>query len=578
MNRDDTTCIPTRDLKPVLFALLLPAAVLVGSALRLYQIGLQILGGDEWNSIRHSIYYSFSDVFTQFNIADNCVPLTAYYKVLLETVGLDDWGIRIPPLAAGIASLILFPLIIRSACGARIALLFSLFLAISPFHVFYSRFARPYSIVALLSFLSLLSFYFWWIRKKHIYAVVYVAAAVLTPFFNLFSLSPVLAPLLYCLLLAFVPKALCSKICSQDPPKMKHLAVLGLSTLVGMLLWFLPRMTTLKTVTSKINLGFIDFETLEGALALFSGSRNIVVMLLFLLLFLYGIHVSFSRFRTLGGLMIFTMACQILSIAVIKPEAGQYSLVFARYSISCLPLWLLFVSQALWDLGERLDRRILKAAGRSYPLAAAFSAVILIAAFFAGPLPSIYKFPNSFTNHNDYQLHYAHPAMEASDSQSALFPGFYEELRNIDGDIIIIETPFIVAWRLNNYHIYQKHHGKRVKIGHTDSSFLSHGAPVMHENLRLANFVNVCNGKDLQKSGAEFVVIHKDLLNELLHVRSAYPVFEDYTKTIRAHWDHHEGTRGIPTRQQSEKLITQFKVFFGRPYYNDRWIAVFRIR
>lgn len=578
MTLDDTTCRPTRDLKPLHFALLLLAAVLVGSALRLYQIGIQIMGGDEWNSIRHAIHYSFSDVFTQFNVADNCVPLTAYYKVMLETVGLDDWGIRIPPLAAGLASLILFPLLIRSACGARIALVFSLFLAISPFHVFYSRFARPYSIVALLSGLSLLSFYFWLIRRKHIYAAVYVVAAILAPFFNLFSLPPVLAPLLYCLLMALAPKALCAKICPQGLPKMKQLAVLGLSILLGMLLWFLPRVATLKTVTSKINLGFIDFKTLEGTLALFSGSRNIVVMLLCLLLFLYGIHVSFSRFRTLGGLMILTMACQILSIAVIKPEAGQYSLVFARYSISCLPLWLLFISQALWDLGERLDRSALKAAGRPYPLAAPFSAAIIIAAFFAGPLPSIYKFSNSFTNHNDYQLYYSHPAMEAGDSQSALFPGFYVELKTIPGDIIIIETPFMVAWRLNNYHIYQKHHGKRVKIGHTDSSFLSHGAPVMHENLRLANFVNVCNGKDLQKSGAEFVVIHKNLLNELLHMRGAYPVFEDYTKTIRAHWDRYEDARGVPTRQQSKKLITQFRTFFGLPYYDDRWIAVFRVR
>jgi hypothetical protein len=198
--------------------------------------------------------------------------------------------------------------------------------------------------------------------------------------------------------------------------------------------------------------------------------------------------------------------------------------------------------------------------------------------FFAGPLPSLYKYPNNFTNHSDYQLDYRHPAMETKDSQRALFPAFYEELKNKKEVVTIIEAPFLAMWRLNNFHLYQRHHGKQVKIGHTDASFLSHGAHVKHENFHLSHFVNLDTTVDLQKSGAEFVVIHKDLLNEFLHVRSAYPGYVGYTEMIRADWKHMENTRGIPSRRLSDKLITRFRIRFGKPYYEDRWVAVFRIQ
>jgi hypothetical protein len=111
-------------------------AVLVGAVLRLDQITYQIVGDDEWHGLQVALYGSYEWILTHFGSNDHCIPLTAYFKLMSETVGLSELVMRAPALLAGLASLVVFPLLVRPWVGRRASVLFAWLLALAPLHVY----------------------------------------------------------------------------------------------------------------------------------------------------------------------------------------------------------------------------------------------------------------------------------------------------------------------------------------------------------------------------------------------------------------------------------------------------------
>jgi hypothetical protein len=106
-------------------------------------------------------------------------PLPAL--VIKPLVGRWDqpWMLRLPFIALGLASILLFQLAVRELDGERPALITALVLALSPFHAYYSTELRAYAIVLFAAAASLLCL----VRVLHggskWYWLGYVAAAVL---------------------------------------------------------------------------------------------------------------------------------------------------------------------------------------------------------------------------------------------------------------------------------------------------------------------------------------------------------------------------------------------------------------
>lgn len=126
---------------------------------------------------------------------DHGIPLTLLYKALADTVGLSELGMRLPVLAFGLAAVAIFPLLIRGPLGRRASGLFAGLLAIAPVHVYYSRYARAYSIALFLAFVGVVAFVRWWSGSGRRWAALYAAYAVLAPWWHLAFLPGVLAPL-----------------------------------------------------------------------------------------------------------------------------------------------------------------------------------------------------------------------------------------------------------------------------------------------------------------------------------------------------------------------------------------------
>lgn len=125
-------------------AVLLLGLTILALVLRFWRLGDWGFEATEIFTLRDSI--SRPDL-------NNSRPLMYFlnYYVLRPLVPLDEFGLRLLPAVFGVLSIPAFYYVSRRLVGVRAALFGTLLLTFSSLHVFYSQFARYWSIVFLLS-------------------------------------------------------------------------------------------------------------------------------------------------------------------------------------------------------------------------------------------------------------------------------------------------------------------------------------------------------------------------------------------------------------------------------------------
>lgn len=125
-----------------ILAVLLPALILLGLVLRFYRLGNWSLDSDEVFMLRDSLR---PDV-------RNPRPLLYFLNhfVLMPFIPLDEFGLRLLPAIFGVLAIPVFYLVSRRVLNQRAALFGTFLLTVSPLHVYYSQFARYWSLVFLL--------------------------------------------------------------------------------------------------------------------------------------------------------------------------------------------------------------------------------------------------------------------------------------------------------------------------------------------------------------------------------------------------------------------------------------------
>ena len=177
---------------------LLAAISLVAFALRFYKLG-------EW-SFWYDESYTMRDVrnLQQLGYLDQQISRTLIY-LIVNALGVTEFNARLVPALIGVISIpvLFFP--IRQMLGVGVALLASLFLAINPWHLYWSQNARFYTTLLLFYTLALLVFYFGIEKDKPWYMVLFLVLLGLAVQERLFAvfLVPVVAA--YLLILRFFP-------------------------------------------------------------------------------------------------------------------------------------------------------------------------------------------------------------------------------------------------------------------------------------------------------------------------------------------------------------------------------------
>jgi hypothetical protein len=518
--------------------------------LRSYQLGAQIVADDEWHPVVAALE-SWTSIASHFGISDYCIPLTLFYKLLASTVGLTELGLRAPVWLFGTAAPLL-ALLVPLQRGRSTRLVLAWLLAISPLAIYFSRFARPYAIVLVLASAGVLAFFRWWSGGRRRGSVLYVACAILAPYFHLTAAPFVAAPLLFAAgdLLRSRPSR----------PARSPRAILELAAAIGAgwaLLLGPPLLHDWRALVDKAGTGGLEVwapvATARGVLRLAVGTGQT-----WLLAALAGVTVlgGASLARRQPRLLVylgFLGACQLASVLVLRPRAIEAPMVCMRYLVACLPIWLLLTAAGLGTVEGFLKGSLPRWPTGAVPAAAC----VLLLGF--GPLPETYYYPSNWTNHAVHQYEYSGESVFSyvEYTRPERIPRFYEELGRLPaGSLLIVEAPFDRSWGENPFPFYQRIHRQRMKVGFVAPKNFRWSEEVrliVGEGFRWEHFVHVSDVARLDRDGVAYVVFHRDLWGE-------------------TQW------LGPEHRPRLAPWLEWYRSRFGPPAYEDDRIVAFDVR
>jgi mannosyltransferase len=124
----------------------------LGLCLRLYQLGRYSLWFDEAASLLGGEYIgTMAKTAGIFGAAEDRYPafLSKLFLYYWQFPGKDEFNLRMPAIVFGALAILAIYQLGKSLSGNKTGLLAALILAISPFHIYYSREVRMYSLVGL---------------------------------------------------------------------------------------------------------------------------------------------------------------------------------------------------------------------------------------------------------------------------------------------------------------------------------------------------------------------------------------------------------------------------------------------
>lgn len=512
------------------------AALAIGVALRSFELSEQIVLEDELVSVQALRVFSYEGIASRFDHAYYSIPHTLLLKAIAEWIGLDELTLRLPSLLAGLALLGAGAWLVWRRFGPDVSAIFALLLAISPLLVLYSRVARAYGIAIALVFFALLALARWLEEPQRLrHALGYVGFGVAAIWFHQLTAPALLAPLATAALFAALAARPGRRLAQLSAPLLLGAALVVLS---AALLWN-PLFASGGLLTGKLDRVEIPGSTLREAAALFAGTHTPWLVATFWVGSALGCGLALRRQPRVPALLLTSALAQWASLLVLGPWLADVPRIFARYVVWSLPGVLLCLALAVAELGR------LRVAGRSWPAPLLASVLLAATLHLHGPLPATLYSPNNFTTHPDFQ----ESDLQRLPWEPAPAPlagsDFYRRLREEPGEFAIVEAPWHNSRRMVPYHRFQEIHRKRVRIG-----FLAglSPAPNLDEfpldapGLDFRLFVDVSDPAALREAGVRYVVLHRNLGEELgfpalssdlgaaitaLAQRVGPPVFED---------------------------------------------------
>jgi hypothetical protein len=519
---------------------LLPALI-AGTAIRLFNLSSQIIGGDEMHTVRIALQKPLGWILTHYVTSDNCIPLTAFYRVQMDLgVRFTEMTFRLPILALGIVFLIIAPLILKDKIGKRPAFVLSWLIALAPLLVFYSRMVRPYMASVFLSFAAAMCFFDWLGSRKLSAGTAYAVLSAMAIYFHLTTAPFVLAPLAYFLLEKGLRK-------EWDRKELLSLFVIAGLT-AGILLFFLvPALPSLiPFVSEKAMDSSVNLETVRVFFHLFAGTRLSLLTALFWIVSFGGFVKLVLKRGRFALYSLFLLAFQLAAVSIISPKAVQSPVIFSRYMLAVLPFVLTWVAFGLadpWWKGQRKTKAWIQEG----------AVIVFIAGLFlAGPLcaPQFYSSP------------FAHHARQPNFYDSGPFlsdkdiPAFYERLKDKPGGALI-EYPWDWVWLRSVISVaYQNRHRRDLIVS---------GVRILSadKRIRFRNHVPM-NPESFLSSRARYLIVHLDpCLEEEAVISPQYraPLFSNKDFCDRM-------------RRMGTNMSNKLGKLWGVPIYKDRFIRV----
>lgn len=539
------------------WVLLAAVGCIAGIWLRTTQIGSQILIDDEWHALHKLLHADAGNILTHFGYADYSIPLTLYYRGLFDIGLLSEWSMRAPLVFAGIALLIIAPLLLRGWVDGRVRALLAALLAISPLHVYLSRTARPYALNCLLGFIALIAFRRWWRRETGAgwWAGAYAIATIAAGWLHLLTLVFTLMPFVY-----YGMQTL-GAIASSATRKagwraLRRLLGLGIATAAPLAILLVPPLLgDWSALSAKAGGGDVSWHSVWRSVVMLYGVGSSPVAIVLIALSAAGIRRTWRRDRDLVGYLVVTALVGCAAILAARPAWIQHQAALARYAIPMLPFLLLFLAEGVVAAGEWLRLR-----SKQPAIDAVTAACVVPLLFAAGPIPGYLYNPNQFMGHARYMFDYApseNPYLQPYMLPSEPMPAFYQTLARLPPrSVTLIEAP----WRLESNYIpeagYQRIHRQYVKVGMT---------------------TGVCGTRTWGEYPLSVTGIHLANAVHLESILRGDPVAADYLVIRPKPWTIPPGDRDRIEWPDMQACLPKIEAALGKPIYHDAQILVFAL-
>jgi hypothetical protein len=551
--------------------------VLLGIWFRVWDLGQQPVLGDEMHALKSAAGEgaTLGTILAERGFPDVSIPLGLWNYLLLNTVGLADWGRRLPMLVSGILFLVLLPHLIQRQLGAQCAIIATGLAALSPVLIVFSRFARPYMPVTLLSLLAL---HFW---LRHIEGKRYAWSQALLATILGAALTPICLPALGSLAvtavtLRFIKNRRLGK--SRDTHKArqkspwKKLAlvatVAAISTLALRQTWQIG--TNALGLAQAVEKRGIDVDWANTGMLLIGTTHRWLVFTVAGLILIGAVH-TWLRARPFALFVTVMIIAQIFAITTFV-QWGDRTFSITRYCMVLLPGLLAWTATGL-DVIAKLIRALLLRGLSKDRVRLGFGGVALLLLFIQGPLLRTFRTHNSFTSY--WPTEVALPPHYGSEERPA-WPRFYNALTDFPGELAILEAPTVSTNRTSimPYASYQRSHGRRVLL-------MNGRGPYRHENMKLQSTIVTNRKGEVSLGAASILVLHKDFEGErkYMHMIGIAKV-SDANQRGRERLQEIADPRSMAAdknlQQRAADILKRcIKDKTLQTIYEDRWVRVF---
>jgi hypothetical protein len=539
-------------LHPYLVYALVGLAVLVGLYFCLAGRGGVHLFGDEFHSI-WNLNKPFSRLMKRYDIVGSGVALPLVQRAAVNVFGPSLWAYRFPAVLGAIATLLILYPAAKHLVGQTPAVVASLALAANSIHIFYSRFARSY---ALMAFLAVVLVYainraMTADGRRRVWYVIVAISAGLLPFAHLSAAAFVVG-----VGVAAIVTALIERRAGQDRDWLVGSLVAGALFCVCLHLsaWDSLR----QFIGAKTGQGSLSQFSMLDVAALLGGSRPAGVV------WLVGVPAAailmLIRKRMKALVLITAVFAPVVAVVITRPEGMAYA--YARYLLTALPFMLMLMA---WLLVEALHATRLPARTGDY-VGLAVGAVLVVVSFLTGPLGLKHTDDGPFAN--TYLSMTPLPAFDVPWDQT---PPFYKTLAASTEPVRIIEAPELLSRSVLLYRNYYLQHRKEVMIG-----FVS----VDPANVPGGPYVSLLDPTSIKNSDADYMILHLAVFPEAASYwqfvyDSVWPTMEN--PGIESLMVRHS-KYWIQSIQSLDGLVRDLESHLGKPVYKDERIVVWELK
>ena len=496
--------------------------------MRLWNLRDQILGGDETHAIRAAVNLPLSKILVTYQQTDNCIPLTAFYKLLmLAGAPVGEMLLRLPVLFCGLAALLALPAAFEGRLGKGTVLAYRWILAVSPALILYSRIARSYMPMVLCSFGAVMAFEAWWRSRSWRSGGAYVALGALAVWFHLGAGPIVAAPFAFAGIDALARRERLGR-------DLRDLALLGLALAAAFALFLVPALGSLREVVAGKHVEqAAPWGALPGVLKLQAGTGYGWPAAFFWGMALVGLGLLLRTDRRLALYTVTVVAGHAVGLLILSPVGLENPVIFNRYLLPVLPFVLLWVALAAgWSerwIGWRVGGLV---------------AILLL----MGPFTDPVTWRTSFLHHNDFVAFYKpRPSLPAD-----AVPDFY---RRLHGETVV-EFPWLFMWEANrSFYLYQEVHRGRVMVASPQG--ILYRPPLALRNAVAPEPGAIC------RSGARYLIVHRNVAQEEERIAAGGRLAEEDAQPLRR-----------LVRSSAAALGERLTGEWGAPVYEDGVVRV----